>query len=129
MAGALLTLLALGLVAPGMAQASCSHNVVPKGQAERGIFRLGSDLLAGLQADAAEAGSTKPERCPCSGPQCSENRSDRQAPGFSEPLTVDEWCNLGLAFGFTPSSGWNPISLDSAVYPLISPSCLDRPPR
>jgi hypothetical protein len=126
-AGALLTFLATWSFAPSTGLAACGDYVNSRAQREgHGEMFLLTEWL-GKQTSP---GQTSRDRVPCSGPTCSERRSEPDWPiPPGSVVRAEHWCDTTCIPYFAAAD----IVVDLANQPLIWPpqitSTLSRPPR
>lgn len=132
-AGAWMALVAGGLVAPGSAQAGCSHYVISMGRqgAERpSLYDLEILSESRLRGTAEPARLPNDRPLPCSGPTCSGNPGPPVAPTAPVgPMRAEGWACLALS-----QPPFAPPSLASceahvAGRPIHLAFPPDRPPR
>ncbi|MDG3004357.1 hypothetical protein [Paludisphaera mucosa] len=114
-AGAILSLLVTGLIAPSQAQAGCAHYVKHRSAADAFAHRL-DPLVAGSAEASTDAPSTPdgPRRpAPCSGPSCSGQPASPTPPPVTTIKLVEAWACL------VPRR--SPSRIDST--PTLPPSC------
>ncbi len=110
-AGALMTLLAVVLLAPSQARADCSHPA-DRPAIAGDLSRLSFD---GASGDPASDPAQAPLPKPCSGPQC----SGKSAPPLSAPPTVPPRAKL---WALTVDPGPAPSPDPAASWPEEAPS-------
>lgn len=132
-AGAWITLLVGGLVAPSAARAGCTHYVLAHGQgAHSGLSPLDDlELLseAALHRADGPLGAPLDHPSPCSGLSCSRDPMPPMAPAPAGPLRVDAWACLNLAIPLTPAPLPSPLVEQAAGRPVHLAFPPDRPPR
>jgi hypothetical protein len=129
--GALLMLLAFGLVAPPRAQAGCSHYVTSRSQAAGVEAQLELLSLVGTLAPHHDKAPTNtPERhIPCTGAMCSGNPAVPLAPVSTEVQRVGQWAMC--AFPAPPSGPGSVLARleDSLLSPSPIVCSIFHPPR
>lgn len=130
-AGAFLTLLALGLIAPSRAEAAgCGHPHHVTTAAVPGPHDSGRlDLLSELGTVPGESSEMPDLPAPCSGPNCSKGKGVPIAPPPPPPPRVDAWGLLELD---RPAE--SPAPLDLVAHgddprPIHRAESLFHPPR
>jgi hypothetical protein len=122
-AGAVLTLLALAMFAPGVAEAGCSHLVTSRADSER-LSSLIEPLIHNL-AGQSEGIPIPPSPRPCSGGLCSGQPAAPAVPATVIDRQLDSWawnapvpgCVLtGASFLSTETSDLHPTCQAIAVF-------------
>jgi hypothetical protein len=125
---ALLALVTAGLVAPGKAEASCSHYVTWKGAAIEGLDDL--SLLRNDGAPVKQDAPTVPSdrHGPCTGVLCSGSPAPL-VPATDVPPQGDDWClSAGLLLQHT-AEPFGTVSDDGHLRPVHSGRGIFHPPR
>jgi len=124
-AGALLALLAFGVVAPSEAKAGCRHpGVLASGAALDRLESLMLDDAAPAPRQAPPAGPA-----PCKGPSCSGQTAPPLAPMSIPPNPAPRWA-LGALAPPAADPGSEAIPPDDArLHPLHTPLAIFHPPR
>jgi hypothetical protein len=134
-AGAWITLLAGGLVAPKAALAGCGHYAVAASQleAERlSVYELEILSEASLRGDAGPSRLPSDGRLPCSGPSCSNNPGSPlvpPAPAPAGPLRAEAWACIALSPPLFVLPSLASLAEQSTGRPVHLGSPPDRPPR
>jgi hypothetical protein len=124
-AGALLALLALLLLAPSAARASCGDYVTMGSStaAHSASPSLPSDNRLGVPAVPRRHG-------PCHGPFCSGNPLPAPlAPVPPAPVHGDQWAHLCGLLLVAPADTANPVSMDDSRTPVRHGLLVYHPPR
>lgn len=122
-AGAFLTLLALGWCAPRPAEAGCDH------RADRPGFAIEPALAAAAFAPDASPAAPRPKPAPCDGPQCSGKSAPPASTVPPPPPRAELW---GLAPRVDPDD--RPDSTrraveDAPARPVRQAAAIFHPPR
>ena len=131
--GALLALLTVGVVAPGRAEAGCSHFVSWKGSEIEGLGDLSLLRIEGATPSARGQSAptdspADPHRKPCTGVFCSGSPAPL-VPATDVPPQADDWC---LPTGEAPEVRPEPIRRvndDGRFHPVHTGAGIFHPPR
>jgi hypothetical protein len=133
-AGALLTLLAAGLIAPSPARAGCSYHITSSATLDGpSLFELLPTAGDSAKATLPSPGDEPPS--PCSGSLCSQAPLQPSAPAPSAPVRVEPWGSLialpalvgpELVASLYEAALFRPIRLGTSIFhpPRLAPSAI-----
>jgi hypothetical protein len=131
-AGALVLLLAHGLVAPGAVRAGCNHPVTSQADRRLDLHQL-DGLITGSASDLVgdDLGQDRPGQSPrrCSGPGCSRGVPWPAPTAFQVSPGHDQWIVIGSVLALTVVTSPRLVADEPAARPAgFRPSIFHPPP-
>jgi hypothetical protein len=127
--GALVLLLAHGLVAPRSAWAGCNHLVTSQADRQLGVHQLDELLTGGAPGLIAEgAGRERPVPRPCSGPGCSSSIPRPASTATPSSVGPDQWVALASVLRWIVASPPRLVPDEPAARPAAHQPSIFHPP-